>query len=459
MSTNIHLESPLGEVPHEWRFDYLRNLVFKIGSGATPRGGDSTYLARRENFALVRSQNVFDRHFDDIGLAYISDEQARQLRGVQLSPNDVLLNITGDGITFARACIVPEHVLPACVNQHVSIIRTDPDVCSPGYLLAYLTHPAIKSYIESFNAGGSRRAITKGHIESLVVPLPPLHVQRAIAAILSGFDDKIDLNRRMNATLEATARALFQSWFVDFDPVRAKAEGRQPEGMDAETAALFPDSFEDSVLGWIPRGWRISTIGEEVRVYGGSTPSTKEPRFWENGTHAWATPKDLSDLSTLVLLGTSRQVTDEGIQQISSGLLPAGTVLLSSRAPIGYLAITAIPMAINQGFIAMVCDRRLSNYYTLMWTAQNMDTIKGKANGTTFMEISKGSFRPIPALVPSDEVLHVYNQIAAPLFDQIVKNEWVSRTLAETRDALLPRLISGEVRVGDWQDEFSEVIE
>jgi type I restriction enzyme S subunit len=172
-----------------------------------------------------------------------------------------LLNITGDGITFGRSCIVPEDVLPACVNQHVSIIRANPEVCVPEYLLCYLTHPAIKGYIESFNAGGSRRAITKGHIESFEVALPPIAEQKAIAHILGTLDDKIELNQQMNRTLEGIARALFKSWFIDFDPVRAKLDGRQPSGMDAETAALFPDAFEDGgAIGPIPKGWSVSSL-------------------------------------------------------------------------------------------------------------------------------------------------------------------------------------------------------
>ncbi len=138
-------------------------------------------------------------------------------------------------------------------------------------------------------------------------------------------------------------------------------EGQQPAGMDAVTAALFPDSFENSPLGEIPKGWILSTIGESVRVVGGSTPSTKEPAYWEGGTIHWITPKDLASLSSPVVVDTERRITELGLQQISSRLLPKGTVLLSSRAPIGYLAIAEVPLAINQGFIAMICDHKLSN--------------------------------------------------------------------------------------------------
>lgn len=158
-------ESPISH-PLEWPVVRLGDIAVKIGSGATPRGGDDSYLPERSGFALVRSQNVFDRRFDTTGLAFISDEQADRLKNVTLQPDDLLLNITGDGITFARSCVVPSEILPACVNQHVAIIRLERSVADPRYLLSYLTHPAVKRYIESFNAGGSRRAITKGNIES-----------------------------------------------------------------------------------------------------------------------------------------------------------------------------------------------------------------------------------------------------------------------------------------------------
>ncbi len=224
--------------PHEWTVKRLAEITLKIGSGATPRGGTETYLPERVNFALIRSQNVYDRRFDFEGLVFITDQQAKGLQNSTVRSGDLLLNITGDGVTFARCCAAPEEVLPACANQHVSIVRVDPDSADAGYVLAYLTCPGIKSYIESFNAGGSRRAITKGHIESFELPLPPLEEQHRIADILGTLDEKIELNRKMNETLEAMARVLFRSWFVDFDPVRAKLEDRDSELPQAFSCAL-----------------------------------------------------------------------------------------------------------------------------------------------------------------------------------------------------------------------------
>lgn len=309
----------------------------------------------------------------------------------------------------------------------------------------------ILSLVDEASHGTTR--LKTNTIGSLPIPFPPtFEEQVAIAQVVRALDDKIEANRRQNETLEATARAIFKSWFVDFDPVHAKARGETPPGMDAETAALFPDSFKDSELGLIPRGWRVEPIGDAVKAVGGSTPSTAEPAFWDDGTIHWATPKDLSNLSSPVLLDTDRRITELGLGQISSGLLPKGTLLLSSRAPVGYLAIAEIPVAINQGFIAMICDANFPSLYALFWTETNLDVIQNRASGTTFQEISKRNFRPILALVPSPDVLRGFVEIVEPLYRQIVRNLEETRTLAETRDALLPRLVSGELRVGEMED-------
>jgi type I restriction enzyme S subunit len=292
-------------------------------------------------------------------------------------------------------------------------------------------------------------------ILGLPVHLPGIQSQRAIAHSLGTLDDKIGLNRLMNETLEAMARSLFKSWFVDFDPVRSKAEGCDT-GLPSEIADLFPDSFEDSELGEVPKGWRIVPVGNLAEVVGGSTPSTKEAAFWDGGRHCWATPKDLSNLKVPVLLGTERLITDTAVNQISSGMLPIGTVLLSSRAPIGYLAITEVPVAINQGFIAMKPRQGVSNLFLLLWASWAHEEILSRANGSTFLEISKNNFRPIPLVSPPRAVFNAFDKMARPLYERIVANERESRTLAVLRDTLLPKLLSGEVRVRESEKFLKE---
>ncbi|MRT35562.1 restriction endonuclease subunit S [Xylella fastidiosa subsp. multiplex] len=335
------------------------------------------------------------------------------------------------------------------------IVMAAKDSSDEDFVYYVARHPEFRAYAQGRMEGTSgRQRVSWQAIADYEIPDFSSLERNRIGSVLSSIDNLIANNRRVNQVLEAMARALFKAWCVDFEPVRAKLEGRWQRGeslpgLPAHLYDLFPDRLIESELGEIPEGWRYSTIGEEVSVCGGSTPSTKQSEFWEGGCHCWATPKDLSSLRFPVLLDTGRKITDAGLTKISSGLLPVGTVLLSSRAPIGYLAIAQVPTAINQGFIAMKCDGVLPNVFILAWCSESMDAIIGNANGSTFQEISKSNFRPIPVVVPSESVLEIFQKSADLLYRKMTENERESRSLAQLRDTLLPKLISGELRVPD----------
>lgn len=301
--------------------------------------------------------------------------------------------------------------------------------------------------LNRWRAGSGQPLLNQTILSFIEVRMPPSEVQASVGRLLSQFDDRIDLLRQTNATLESIAQALFKSWFIDFEPVRAKQAGREPEGMDAATAALFPAEFEESALGLIPKGWQVSEVGQAAECVGGGTPSTKEAAYWEPPVHSWATPKDLSGLGSPVLWATERCLSDAGLKKVSSGMLPPGTLLMSSRAPIGYLAIPKIPVSVNQGFIAMRPGGLLPPVYLYFWCQANMDAIKQKANGSTFMEISKAAFRPIPLVLPPREVVASFTEIAGALFERISANEQQRAGMTDLRDTLLPRLISGTLQL------------
>ena len=346
---------------------------------------------------------------------------------------------------------------PTTFESHVIRVRLNHAKANPLYYYYYFQSHEGRSAIQSIvEQGAGASGIRATDLAAIDVVCRPIAVQDAIAHILGTLDDKIELNRCMNETLEAMARALFKSWFIDFDPVRAKMAGRDPR-LPQHLADLFPNRLVDSELGSIPEGWEVGTIGQEVDVVGGSTPSTKDPSFW-NGTINWATPKDLSSLKSPILVETSRKITEKGLDRIGSGLLPRGTVLLSSRAPIGYLVISDVPVAINQGFIAMKCQKRLSATYVWLWAAANMAAILENANGSTFQEISKSNFRPLPVIVPNVSVRKPHDKLMQLLYDHVVKNERQSRTLATLRDTLLPKLISGELAVKDTEKFIGRVV-
>jgi type I restriction enzyme S subunit len=366
----------------------------------------------------------------------------------KIKKQDILLSeIRPENKRFAFVDFDPANYV---VSTKFMIIRTKNNIL-PRYLYLLLTNKLVLSELQRVaeSRSGTFPQITFDAISHLEFALPSIHEQEDILDVMNSLNSKIEINQRMNDTLEGIAQTLFKSWFVDFDPVKAKAEGRKPEGMDEATTALFPSNLTESSLGLIPDGWEISEIGKEVEVVGGSTPSTQEEVYWENGDFFWATPKDLSKLESPILLDTERKITELGVKQISSGQLPIDTVLLSSRAPVGYIALAKVPVSINQGFIAMKCTKKLSPYYVLSWTHFALNEIKARASGTTFAEISKSVFRPIKVIVPNVSTIKRFDDIIKLIYDRIAKNDRNTLSLMDTRDLLLPRLISGKLRVSE----------
>jgi type I restriction enzyme S subunit len=374
----------------------------------------------------------------------------------------------GPGLTIGRSGVGSMGVVtyvPTDFWPHNTVLyATDFLGNDPRFAYYFLSYFDLRRY----NSGSAQASLNRNYIYPLEICVPEPTEQRAIAHILGTLDDKIELNRQMNATLEAMAQALFQSWFVDFDPVidnalaaghpipdalqeRAAARaalGHHRQPLPAAIQSQFPSGFvRHEEMGWVPEGWAVSTIGHEIQAVGGGTPSTKDASFWEDGVHAFCTPKDMSLLDSLVLTAAERQLTDAGVAQISSGQLPAGVVLLSSRAPIGYLAISHIPVSVNQGIIAMLPNANYEPLYLVCWVRFNMDKILDRANGSTFLEISKKNFAPIPFLVPNRAALDSYNLHAKTIYEKLLLLAQENEKLITLRDTLLPKLLSGAVRV------------
>lgn len=295
------------------------------------------------------------------------------------------------------------------------------------YLKYLMMSEFVQNQLIARATGTTVSGIKQAELRRIHLLIPPFPTQRRIAGILNALDDKIELNRQTNATLEAIAQAVFEEWFVDFNFPGATGQ------------------MKESDLGTIPQGWVVRKLGDIIDVKGGTTPSTKEEKYW-NGEYHFATPKDLSNLSSPILLNTERKITKEGVSQISSGILPEGTLLLSSRAPIGYLAISNVPVSINQGFIA-INARETSNLFILHWLKGNMETVVSRANGSTFLEITKTNFKEIKLVIPETKIADHFEKIATSLFEQVKFNEQQSVTLKSLRDALLPRLLNGEIEL------------
>lgn len=452
----------------EWKEVGLIEVCEKIGSGATPRGGKEAY--QDSGISLIRSQNVHDFRFSEDGLAYIDEDQANKLKNVKVKENDVLVNITGDSV--ARVCSAPKEFIPARVNQHVAIIRPKKDHLDWKYLKYFLLSPNEKANLLMLSSSGAtRNALTKGMLENLKINLPPLFEQKAIAHILGTLDEKIELNRQMNQSLEAMAQALFKSWFVDFDPVldNALTVGNEiPEELQVRAekrkglsdskkllstnptlAAQFPDSFVfNETLGkWVPKGWEVKTIDDAATVVGGGTPSTKvEEYFCEKGI-PWLSPKDLSGYEWKYISKGATDITEIGLKNSSAKLMPKGTVLFSSRAPIGYIAIAENEISTNQGFKSLVPDKGIPTEYLFQFLKANTDKIDSVASGSTFKEVSGSALKGIEIIIPSKQVLKEFSKVLSASNSRALVIQKETETLTQLRERLLPELISGRVRV------------
>jgi type I restriction enzyme S subunit len=283
-------------------------------------------------------------------------------------------------------------------------------------------------------------------IRGLPVLLPPLPEQRAIAQILGTLDDKIELNRRMSETLEAMARALFKSWFVDFDPVRAKAEGRDP-GLPGPLADLFPNSFQDSELGEIPKGWEVKPFAETVDIIGGGTPKTAQAEYW-GGDIPWFSVVDAPVDSDVWVVDTEKKVTQLGVDNSSTLVLAVGTTILSARGTVGRAALVGVPMAMNQSCYGL---RRAGSegYFNYFSTRRLVSLLQQHAHGSVFSTITRATLTGIRVPDPPAAAVKAFEARVRPALLRIKAALHEARSLAALRETLLPKLISGELRIKD----------
>lgn len=297
-----------------------------------------------------------------------------------------------------------------------------------------------------FNVGSGVPTLNRNHIHPLSVRIPrDITEQHAISSILGSLDDKIELNRRMNETLEAIARAIFKSWFVDFDPVRAKAEGREPAGMDAETAALFPDDFEETEMGIVPKGWRVGSFDETIELIGGGTPKTSNPEYW-NGDIPWFSIVDSPRNGDVFVIDTEKKITKRGIEDSSARLLPRGTTIISARGTIGKCALVGAAMAMNQSCYGIRGKDNRGNYFTFFAVRNLVSELQRSTHGSVFDTITRETFIRVKSIIVPFKLTQMFDDKISSFMERIIMNLQESKNLIAIRDFLLPKLISGELK-------------
>ena len=296
----------------------------------------------------------------------------------------------------------------------------------PKFYAYFFKSHIIRQALSAHGNGTNISNLNQDILSSLEILLPPLDEQQRIAGILSAYDELIENCQKRIRILEEMARSLYREWFVNF---------RFPGHESAR--------FVDSPFGRIPEGWEVKTVSDTFKVCGGGTPSRKQPEYWANGTIQWYSPSDLTGAETVFMDDSSDHITNSGLENSSAHLFPAYCVMLTSRATIGAIAINTKPACTNQGFIVGTPNEQVPLYYLYEWMLDNVETFQRMASGATFKEISRGVFKTIQLIVPTSDVVRVFDNNVISVFNSILKSQRQIANLKMTRDLLLHRLLSG----------------
>ena len=359
----------------------------------------------------------------------------------RLERGDILLSTSA---SLGRIAVVGEEGIGAV--PYTGIIRMRPkDITVHLPFIRYLLEgPDFQQQCEMVGVGSVIRHFGPMHLKQMTLKIPSLPEQRDITHILGTLDDKLELNRRMNRTLEEMARAIFQDWFVDFGPTRAKTEGLDPY-LPPELWDLFPDRLVDSELGEIPEGWEVSTVSQlSERIYNGGTPKRSEPRYWEGGEIPWLTS---GEVRQSFILKTENFISEEGLAKSSAKMVPERSILVALYgATAGQVSMNYRTLSTNQAVSAIIPSGG-SRYFCLVSLKLKVPDLRNRAVGSAQQNISKKAVESTIVLLPQIELRSVYDATVEHLFEQVFRNMDESNTLSAQRDTLLPKLVSGEIPV------------
>lgn len=405
------------------KFEQLKFLTSKIGSGATPTGGQSSY--KDSGIALIRSQNVLDLSFSKDGLAFIDEKQAEKLGNVEVYENDILLNITGDSI--ARVCKAPKAVLPARVNQHVSILRSNSKITSD-YLLYYLIFR--KNYLLTISrVGGTRNALTKEAVENIEIRLDEKH--KELAAVLSSLDNKIELNNRINTELEQMAKTLYDYWFVQFDFPDANGKPYKSSG----GKMLYDDVLKREV----PEGWEVKSLFEVCNVQYGFPFSTSFFNDEGNGI-------PVIRIRDIINNSISNFSTQEGIDEKYK--IKQGDILIGMDGNFHINFWSNKDCYLNQRVVKLG-ETILPAYYLKYQTQPFIEAREQSVSRTTVGHLSDKDLKAINIIVPDSKIINAISPVFKKSLEKIISNQQENQQLSALRDWLLPMLMNGQATVSD----------
>jgi len=401
----------------------LDSICKRISSGGTPSRRNADYFSTTADGHLwVKSKELLDCAIEQTE-ERISDAGLNHSSAKYYPPHTVLVAMYGANVGqlgWLRKS--------ATVNQAICALVIDEKKADWRFVFYSLLLHRGDLTIQA--QGAAQQNLNQDLIRNFSIETPPLPIQRRIAGILSAYDDLIENSQRRIKILESMARALYREWFVHF---------RFP-GHEKHPRVASP-------LGEIPQGWEVKTVADAFVICGGGTPSRKEDGFWEGGTIQWYSPSDLTGAGTMFMDDSGDHITERGLTQSSARMFPARSVMLTSRATIGAIAINTQPACTNQGFITCLPNERVPLYFLFHWLTENVPTFQRMASGATFKEISRGVFKTIEFLQPPGEVVERFEAMVTPMSEKVLVLQRQVQNLRRTRDLLLPRLLSGQIDV------------
>ena len=418
---------------------FLREIIEEISMG--PFGSDikvDNYIS--EGVPVLNGSNLEGTKLNENSFNYVSEEKAITLKKANAKRGDIVITHRG---TLGQISYIPENSKydNYVISQSQFRVRLKKDLADPVYLVYYFhTSEGQKRLLANkCHVGVPALAQATTNFKLIEIILPPLHTQKKIAAVLSTLDAKIELNQRMNAELEAMAKTLYDYWFVQYDfPDKNGKPYKSSGGKMVWNAELKRE---------VPEGWEVGTINDFGEIITGGTPSTvDDDNFCENGT-AWITPKDLSDTENKYIKKGGTDITHKGLKTSSAKLMPAGSVLLTTRAPIGYLAIARNEVTTNQGFKSIVPKAEFGSEYVYYTIHSIVPKLQILGVGSTFREISKEVFSKVPVALPPSEIIQEFKNVINALAERKMQSEDEIHELISVRDWLLPLLMNGQVRV------------
>jgi len=428
------------------RITQLADLVVEVNERNPPDRAEVFSVSER--YGIIPQRELFTKQ--------IATSDRSKYRRIQYG--DVVFN---PYLLWNRAvgvCFYPEG---GCVSPAYPVLRPRQSG-TERFLHYFFRSKQLTSAVDSIATGSvtRRRTASLEEILRLTFQLPKVESQKEANLLLQTLDDKIELNRRMNATLEAMARALFQSWFVDFDPVRAKLDGRKPDGLDAATVALFPAHFKDSTLGHIPQGWEVGTLGDVTEVQGGFAFKSKD--FIDSGFPV-VKIKNIRDDHTVDVYDVE-YVSVNLASQAKEYQLNDGDVLMSMTganvAKFGLLVNREIRAVLNQRVARFVPRSYLGRPWFVFCSLLDesvLNQIVSRAEGSAQPNVSATGIKAAKLVKPPEAIVNAFNEAVQPLFTSFLNNIRENRTLATLRDTLLPKLLSGDIRVANVEDEVASV--